>query len=52
MALAQSAQLGMAGMSNPLGGAAFKPSNETKPIVLDPKHPERTIQIGAGLSEK
>jgi hypothetical protein len=52
VALAQSAQLGMAPMSNPLGGTAFKPPKETKDIILDPAYPERTIRIGAGLSEK
>jgi hypothetical protein len=49
--LAQSAQLNMAAMSNPLGGTAFKPPKETKDIMLDPAYPECTIRIGAGLSE-
>jgi ribosomal protein S16 len=52
IAPAHSAQLGMARMINMLGGAAFKPSKDTKDIVLDPEQPERTIRIGARLSEK
>jgi hypothetical protein len=51
VALAQSSQLNMAALSNQLGGTAFKPPNETKNIVLDPAYPERTVRIGAGLSE-
>jgi hypothetical protein len=38
-------------MSGQLGGTAFKPPKETKDIVLDPAYPERTVRIGAGLSE-
>jgi hypothetical protein len=49
--LAQSSQLNLAAMSSPLGGAVFKPAKETKDIVLDPAHPERTVRIGADLSE-
>ena len=52
VALAQSAQLGMPGLSNPQGGATFKPSNETKAIQIDEQNPERTLLIGAGLAEK
>jgi hypothetical protein len=52
VAMAQSAHLGMAGMGNLLGGTAFKPSKETKGIVLDPAHPKHTVRIGVGLSEK
>ncbi|KAK1615351.1 hypothetical protein QYE76_020868 [Lolium multiflorum] len=29
-----------------LGSPAFKPTNETKDIVLDPAYPERTVRIG------
>ncbi|XP_051211411.1 uncharacterized protein [Lolium perenne] len=50
--LVQSAQLGMSGMSNPLGGTALKPPKETNAIVLDPEQRERTVRIGSGLSEK
>jgi hypothetical protein len=39
VALAQSAQLGMPGLRNLLGGTAFKPSNETKAIYLEPENP-------------
>jgi hypothetical protein len=38
-------------MSGNLGTPAFKPTKETKDIVLDPAYPERTVRIGAGLSE-
>ncbi|KAK1617002.1 hypothetical protein QYE76_022519 [Lolium multiflorum] len=51
VALAQSSQLNLATLSNPLGGTTFKPPKETKDIVLDPAYPERTACIGAGLSE-
>ncbi|XP_051207437.1 uncharacterized protein [Lolium perenne] len=49
--LAQSSQLNLAAMSRPIGGTTFNPSKETKDIVLDPAHPERTVHIGVGLSE-
>jgi hypothetical protein len=39
VALAQSAQLNMAALSNPLGGTAFKPPKETNDIVMDPTYP-------------
>jgi hypothetical protein len=51
VALAQSSQLNLAALSSPLGGTTFKPSKETKDIVLDPTYPKRTIRIGAGLRE-
>ena len=51
VALAQSSQLNLAAMSDPLSGPAFKPAKETKDIVLDPAYLERTVRIGAGLSE-
>nr|XP_051202482.1 uncharacterized protein LOC127316104 [Lolium perenne] len=51
VALAQSSQLNLAALSSPLGGTAFKPSKETKDIMLDPAYPECTVRIGAGLSE-
>jgi len=51
VALAQSSQLSLAAMSANLGAPAFKPTKETKDIVLDPVYPERTVRIGAGLSE-
>ena len=52
VALAQSAQLGMPGMSNPHGTVAFQPTKETKKIPVDAAFPDRTVIIGAGLSEK
>ncbi|KAK1631607.1 hypothetical protein QYE76_005922 [Lolium multiflorum] len=50
VALAQSSQLSLAAMSASLSAPAFKPTKETKDIVLDPAFPERTVRIGAGLS--
>jgi hypothetical protein len=49
--LAQSSQLSLAAMSGSLGTPAFKPTKETKDIVLDPVYPEHTVRIGAGLNE-
>ena len=51
VALAQSSQLNLAAMSGNLGTPAFKPTKETKDIVLDPAYLERTVRIGARLSE-
>ena len=51
VALAQSSQMSLAAMSGNLGSPAFKPTNETKDIVLDPAYPERTVRIGAGLDQ-
>ncbi|KAK1682771.1 hypothetical protein QYE76_043619 [Lolium multiflorum] len=45
VALAQSSKLSLAAMSGNLGTPAFKPTNETKDIVLDPAYPERTVRI-------
>ena len=52
VAFAQSAQLGMPAMSNPHGAVAFKPVQETKKIDIDESHQERTILIGADLSDQ
>ncbi|KAK1665230.1 hypothetical protein QYE76_053389, partial [Lolium multiflorum] len=46
VALAQSSKLSLAAMSGSLDSPAFKPTNETKDIVLDPAYPERTVRIG------
>ncbi|KAK1558044.1 hypothetical protein QYE76_027219 [Lolium multiflorum] len=46
VALAQSSKLSLAAMSGSLDSPAFKPTNETKNIVLDPAYPERTVRIG------
>ncbi|KAK1650700.1 hypothetical protein QYE76_068505 [Lolium multiflorum] len=46
VALAQSSKLSLAAMSGNLASPAFKPTNETKDIVLDPAYPERTVRIG------
>ncbi|XP_071679382.1 uncharacterized protein [Lolium perenne] len=51
VALAQSSHLNLVAMSSPIGGTAFKPSKETKDIMLDPAYPERTVRISAGLRE-
>ena len=50
--LAQSAQLGMPGMTNPHQSAAFQASKETKKISVDSDFPDRTVIIGAGLTDK
>ena len=52
VALAQSAQLGMSGMTNPEQNAAFQVPKETKKINVDPEFPERNVIIGTGLTEK
>jgi hypothetical protein len=51
VALAQSSQLSLAAMSANLGTPVFKPTKETKDIVLDLAYPERTVRIGVGMSE-
>ena len=51
VALAQSAQLGMPGMTNPEQSAAFQVPKETKKINVDPAFPERNVIIGTGLTE-
>ena len=48
----QHVQLGMPSLTNPLGNVAFKATNETKVIHIDPENPERNVQIGAGLDDK
>ena len=52
VALAQSAQLGMPGMTNPHGSVAFQPIKETKSVPIDDQFPDRTVIIGAGLADK
>lgn len=52
VAMAQATQLGMPGLSNPEQSAVFQPPKGTKKIPVDAEHPERTVIIGAGLSEK
>ena len=52
VALDQSAQLGMPGMTNPHGSIAFQVAKETKKIPVDEAFPDRTVIIGAGLSDK
>ena len=52
VALAQSSQLGMPGMSNPHQNATFQASKETKKIAVDEAFPECTVIIGAGLDDK
>jgi hypothetical protein len=50
--MAQVAKLGLPGMSNPHTEATFQPSKETKKIQVDEHNQDRTVTIGAGLSEK
>ncbi|KAK1617071.1 hypothetical protein QYE76_022588 [Lolium multiflorum] len=45
VALAQSSKLSLAAMSGNFDSPTFKPTNETKDIVLDPAYPERTVRI-------
>ena len=52
VALAQSAQLGMPGISNPQQSATFQASKETKRIKLDESNLKHTAIIGAGLDNK
>ena len=52
VSLAQSAALGMPAIGNFQSAPTFKPTEETKKIQVDPAHPERTVTIGAGISEK
>ena len=42
----------MPSLTNPLGNVAFKATNETKVIQIDPKNLEHTVQIGTGLDDK
>ena len=50
--LAQQGKLGLPTMSNPNAAITFKPVDGTKSVPIDPDFPERTVSIGAGLSEK
>ena len=52
VALAQSAQLGMPGASNPQQSATFQASKETKQIKIDEANPDHSVIIGAGLENK
>ncbi|XP_051230303.1 uncharacterized protein [Lolium perenne] len=52
VALTQSSQENLAAINGQLSGPAFKPTEGTKDIVLDPAHPERTIRIGSGLNQE
>ena len=52
VALAQSAQLGMPGMTNPHASVAFQTSKETKKISADDIVPDHTVIIGARLNDK
>ena len=51
VALAQAGALGMADLSNPQGGVAFKPTKDTKAIQLDDS-PDHTVNIGSNLKPK
>ncbi|XP_010239071.1 uncharacterized protein LOC104584936 [Brachypodium distachyon] len=50
--MAQAAQIGLPAMTNPHGSVAFQAAKETKKIQIDGEFPDRTVIIGAGLSEK
>jgi len=52
VAMAQSAQLGAAGLMSPDSPTSFEVPKETKRIPIDPEFPERMALIGAGLGEK
>ena len=52
VSLAQSAALGMPAIGNFQTAPTFKPTEETKKVQIDPTHPERTVTIGVGLSNK
>ena len=51
VALAQVGALGMADLSNPQGGVAFRPTKDTKVVQLD-DNPEHVVSIGSGLDPK
>ena len=50
--LVQQGDVGLPAMSNPNAGVAFRPVDGTKSVSVDPDFPERTVGIGAGLTEK
>src|SRR3954468_20347170 len=52
VSLAQTEALGMQPMGSFQDAPTFKPTEETKQVHIDPAHPERTIKIGAELSDK
>ena len=52
VSLAQSAQLGMPGMSNSHGSVAFQAAKETKKVQVDESFTDRTVIIGASLADK
>jgi hypothetical protein len=39
------------GKGQPLAGT-FKPTEDTKPVQVDPEDEGKTVQIGAGLTDK
>ena len=52
VAMAQSTQLGMPGMTNPHGNVAFQAPKDTKKVNVDADFPDRDVIIGAGLGDK
>ena len=52
VSLARTAALGMPVTGGFQARPTFKPTEETKQVQIDPAHPERTVTIGAGLSDK
>src|SRR3954463_6909881 len=51
-ALAKAAQMSMQALTNPHGNVSFQAIKETKKVQVDETFPERTVTIGAGLTEK
>jgi len=52
VSMAQKAVLGMPVTGGFQDAPTFKPTQETKQVQVDPAYPERTVTIGAGLSDK
>ena len=51
-ALADSARLPIPDTGNPSFASAFMPAKETKSVSVDDDFPNRTVLIGAGLTDK
>ena len=51
-ALADSARLAIPDTGNPSFASAFMPAKETKSVSVDDDFPDRTVVIGAGLTDK
>ena len=51
-ALAKAAQMSMPTLTNPHGSVSFQATKETKKVQVDETFPERTVTIGADLTDK